>query len=418
MAATVYKQFAFLRTAFYLLITAVSLVFPVIAEAETNPAYTVEGVEVDAVAENAVKAREKALDEAQVKAYQILAERFLTPDELKTFKVPDPVTISSVVQDFEVTKEQLSTKRYKGTYTIRFRPNAMKMQMASQGKVYSDQIRKPALVLPFYQVGGSTMLWGETNPWMMAWRNMPTDRSMMQPTVVPLGDAADISYVSNTESLNYDPMQVQALASKYNAEDVAILLASTEPTQTANGRLVVNIYSNGFEGPKFTQKVVIDQLPNEDANALFSRAAMQVKAILRQNWKANAAYTAPPPATTTTTTTVTTYGQPPVAQTPPPAIGYTRPALGQSQNYVVQARFASVQDWVRMKNTLDRVYGVQAVMIKALKPREALLDLRFAGALPQLQLALQNAGITMRAAGVNMPLEIYMGQQAQQPIYR
>ncbi len=417
MAATVYKQFAPLRTAFYLLIAAVFLVFPHVSRAETNPAYTVEGVEVDVTAENAVKAREKALDEAQVKAYQMLAERFLSPEEMKTFQAPDPVTISSVVQDFEVTKEQLSTKRYKGTYTIRFRPSAMKMQMASQGKVYSDQMKKPALVLPFYQVGSSTMLWGETNPWMMAWRNLPTDRSMMQPTVVPLGDASDIAYVGNNEALDYDPMRVQELASKYNAEDVAVLLASTEATPAGQGRLVVNIYSNGFDGPKFTQKIVFDQLPNEQPQALFTRAAMQVKSVLRQNWKANAAYTAPAPAATTTTT-VTTYGQPQTAQPSPPAVAYTRPALGQPQSYTLQARFTSVQEWVRMKNTLDRVYGMQAVMIRALKPREAALDIRFAGDITRLQVALQNAGINMRATGVNMPIEIYMGRPSQQPVYR
>ncbi|HEU4838255.1 MAG TPA: DUF2066 domain-containing protein, partial [Micavibrio sp.] len=375
MTAPVYKQFCVFRTALYALAALVFLIVPAIAHAASNPAYTVEGVEVDVTAENAVKAREKALDEAQVKAYQMLAERFLSPDELKNFKAPDPITVSSLVQDYEVTNEQLSTTRYKGVFTVRFRPNAMKNQMASQGMVYSDTPRKPVLVLPFYEQGADTALWDETNPWMRAWRALPAGGGVMQPTVLPLGDAQDMAQVSGEEGLRYDPMRVQELASRYDADDVAILLASAVPTQTAQGRLVVNIYNNGFEGPVFVQKVTVDQMPGESDEAVYARAAQKVQDILRSNWKANAPYNPSvqqqPPAQTAV------HGQPPVTRTAP--VPYTRPALGASQTYAAHAKFASVQDWVRMKSTLDRVYGVQAVMIKTLKPREAQLDIRYAG---------------------------------------
>lgn len=418
MTAQVYKQFCVFRTALYALAVLVFLIIPAIAHAAVNPAYTVEGVEVDVTAENAVKAREKALDEAQVKAYQMLAERFLSPEELKNFKAPDPITVSTLVQDYEVTNEQLSTTRYKGVYTVRFRPTAMKNQMASQGMVYSDTPRKPVLVLPFFENGADTSLWNETNPWMRAWRAMPADGGAMQPTVLPLGDAQDMAQVSDAEGLQYDPMRVQELATRYNADDVAVLLASTVPTRTAQGRLIVNIYNNGFEGPVFVQKVTVDQMAGEGDDAVYARAAQQVKDILRSNWKANAAYNPAfqqPPAARTVTTQTTVYGRPPAGAAAP--VPYTRPALGPSQTYAAHAKFASVQDWVRMKSTLDRVYGVQAVMIKTLKPREARLDIRYAGPINNLQLALQNAGIMMRA-GQNGAVELYLGGYQQQPIYR
>ena len=67
MAAPIYKQFVPVRTVFYMLLAAFFMAFfltiPAISHAETNPAYTVEGVEVDVTAENAVKAREKAMDD-------------------------------------------------------------------------------------------------------------------------------------------------------------------------------------------------------------------------------------------------------------------------------------------------------------------------------------------------------------------
>lgn len=418
MTAPVYKQFCVFRTALYALAALVFLVNAPMALAAANPAYTVEGVEVDVTAENAVKAREKALDEAQVKAYQMLAERFLSPEEMKTFKAPDPITVSSLVQDFEVTNEQLSKTRYKGTYTVRFRPTAMRMQMASQGKVYSDTPRKPVLVLPFLEQGAGTTLWSETNPWMAAWRAMPAEANAMTPTVLPLGDAEDMAFIADNEGLQYDPLRVQELASRYNADDIAILMASSVPTPSSQGRLTVNIYNNGFEGPTFVQKVVVDQMAGETDEAVFARAAAKVKDLLRTNWKANAAYNpaAPQTTTTVTTTTTTTYAPPHVSGQP--AIPQTRPALGPSQNYAASAKFASVQDWVRLKSTLDRIYGVQAVVVKGLKSREAQLDIRFAGNINNLQVALQNAGIMMRAGYAGAPLEIYIANGGAQPIYR
>lgn len=423
MDASIYKQFALARTAFLLFAAALFMILPSVSRAETNPAYTVEGVEVDVTAENAVKAREKALDEAQVKAYKILAERFLGAEAMAAFTVPDALTVSTLVQDFEVTKEQLSKKRYKGTYTIRFRPNAMKSQMAAQGKTYIDTPRKPVLVLPFYEIGGQTALWNESNPWLRAWRALPADADMMRPVVLPLGDAEDIAQVADEEGLDYDPMRVQELAGRYDADDVAVVMAVTEPTQTEQGRVAVNIYTNGFNGPAFVQKLSFDQAEGETPEQLYLRAAEKVRGVLRQDWKANAAYNPAQPAPQAPPGTVPYAQQSPYAPAPYGQAGqgavpvpHTRPALGPVSSYNTYARFASVQDWVRMKSTLDRIYGVQAVMIKALKPREALLDIRFAGDITAFQLALQNAGIGLRAGGAG-PIEIYMGG-APQTMYR
>lgn len=399
MANPIYKQFVPCRTAIYALAMAVFLGFCNAAAAETNPAYTVEGVEVDVTDQNAVKAREKAMDEAQVKAYMMLAARLIGEEQAAALPPPDPITASSLVQDFEVMKEQVSKVRYKGVYTVRFRPTAVRAYMAGRGKAYSDTVQKPTMVLPYFQSGGRTYLWDETNPWMNAWRAQSATTDMMKPVIVPLGDADDMAQVGGEGALEIDPMSVQRLAQRYNAEDVAILLAATEPTQSAQGRLAVNIYNNGFEGPVFVQKLVVDQLPNETDDAVYARAVAQVKVLLRQNWKANAAYSAQAQAQVQTPPPVQNpYAPRPQTQPYAGAAGYTRPALGPSTLYTVTARFSSVQEWVRMKNTMDRLYGMQAVMVKGLKSREAALDLRYAGNMSALQLGLQNAGLSLRSA--------------------
>lgn len=400
MAALFYKQYDPARTVFYLLFFAVLVGFSPVLQAQDNTAYTVEGVEVDVTAKNAVQARKDALTEAQVKAYQMLAERLMGPEELKRFKMPDAESLSFLVQDFEVTNEQLSRVRYKGTYTIRFRPNAMRSQMQAQGRSYTDAVQSPILVLPFYQSGGRVFLWNETNPWMNAWRALPADPASLQPFAVPLGDASDMSLIKDDEAKTYNPMQLQQMADRYGANDAAILMA-VDQSGAAGRKLVINLYKHGFEGPVFVRKYEITGPATDVPATFYSRAAQQMRNLLRQGWKNDAPYAGYPPQ-----------GAVPAAVQPQPGgappLPYTQRTNVAASTFAAQARFASVQEWVKIKGQLDRIPGVQSVLVKALKPREATLDIRYAGTVNQLQAALQSAGIMMRAPSPSAPLEIYM----------
>lgn len=123
--SALYKAFAVAKPVFFALIL---LAAPAMAQPVADP-YTVEGVAVDVVAANAVKAREKALVEAQVKAFEKLADTTLSAEDRAAYTIPDADTIMALVKDFEVTNEQLSAKRYKGTFTVRFRPQLAKQYL-------------------------------------------------------------------------------------------------------------------------------------------------------------------------------------------------------------------------------------------------------------------------------------------------
>lgn len=431
MECPIYKQSRAARIVFYVVFTLVLTVFlPVSGGAQTAPSanatYTVEGVEVDITDKNAVVARERALDEAQAKAYKMLAERILPPEQAASIKVPDPVTLSTLVQDFEVVKEQASRVRYKGTYTVRFRPTTFKNKLESQGLTVEDEARGAVLVLPILMTGAQTdsTIWGDQNPWMSAWRALPQDaQSALAPLALPLGDAQDMQDVSDGQGLALDPMAVQRMAARYGAQDVALVVLTGVQTGDAGNTATIDLYKNGFEGPQFVRKISVPVAAGEDASAIYARAVERVQAVLRGNWKSDAAYQPAmqaqnPMAPNAVAAANSVYpvegggykAASPVAANPP--VAYTRPALGAVQSYPAVARFASVQEWVRMKNTLDRLYGMQAVMIKGLKTREASVDLRFAGDGRALQLALQNAGLSLRGGAngvyeITMPSTIY-----------
>ena len=161
------------------------------ALAQGKAAYTIRDVKVDIVAESSVKARDQAFAAAQEKAFRILSERFLTADQLTSFKPPSPTTISGMVSDFEITSEQLSKKRYLGTYVFRFKENAV-YRYFGHGPIADSGAETPVaslLVIPVFTQKDEAALWDTSkNPWLQAWQNNDNSASGI---VVPEGNVSD-----------------------------------------------------------------------------------------------------------------------------------------------------------------------------------------------------------------------------------
>jgi len=184
-----YKHLRKGRTAFYAII--ISLFLCVMNISAFAVSYTVEDISVDVSAANAVEAREKAFEEAQIKGYKMLAERFLSEEELKDFETPDISTVAAYVNDFEVSQEKLSATRYAGVYKISYSKNAFvkknnTAQQEGTSPVAAPTQRGHILVLPFLEDAGYSSLW-RSNPFMQAWIRA-RDNNLAGPSIVPLGN--------------------------------------------------------------------------------------------------------------------------------------------------------------------------------------------------------------------------------------
>jgi hypothetical protein len=82
--------------------------------------YVVTGVPVDVTAADAATARDQAIVEGQRTAFTMLMEQLLGAEQAATIPTPGDAQLSSMVQDFEVESERVSTVRYIGTMTYRF----------------------------------------------------------------------------------------------------------------------------------------------------------------------------------------------------------------------------------------------------------------------------------------------------------
>lgn len=392
---TCYKPFKATRTVFCLITLMVMCIAIIMPSRAFADLYTVEGVDVDVTAKNALEAREKAFQEAQLKAYKQLVERLASQGGAEENQALDAEAISFMVQDFEVTKEQLSAKRYKGTYTIRFDPDLFRQQVLKQGQRYSDIPRGAILVLPFYQTATTTILWDSGNPFLSAWARAQAGDNGLTSIVVPIGDIEDVGQVNEYSPLNYDPVKLERMRERYGANEVSIVLATPEAGMSGVGNLRLSLYSAKIRGPQFEGQMTIQGQAGETSAQLYDRAVAQLKQRFKADWKQE-----------------------------------TSVASAATQNFQAVMSFSSVREWIDVKQTLERVPGMVAVNVGRLTPREASVTLNYNGDLERLSLALSQSGLMlMQAANAYQPVYRIMRaapqyqqapsqQRPQQPVYQ
>ena len=269
----------------------------------SDPIFTVEDVKVDVTAENAISAREKAFEEAQVKAFTELTTRMLPDTDLATTKIPNANIIATMIKDFELTNEQLSSVRYLGTYTFRFKDRDVRRYFAQKGATISDVSSKKLLILPFVSRDTRTSIWAPGNPWMQAWNRVPS-LSGLVPLEVPLGDLDDVRDITDSNAFNYEPNRLQNMLRRYDSQEAVIIIATPneelnriiDPLAVAKGTLSIEIFRTDRGQPELVQQVSITADGAMTRQQLYDRAVTNVRSALQKDWKSRTAVP-PTPAT-------------------------------------------------------------------------------------------------------------------------
>lgn len=435
--AIFYKPFKIFRIALCVL----SLCFAGAPSAQAQ-SYTIEGVEVDVSANNAIAARDKAFEQAQREAFKRLAAQFMGPSEMAGFQAPEASVISPMIRDYEVTKEKLSKTRYIGAYTFRFKENYVQSYFGKYRKpgiaapfgnevtnaatasesdapaspdmkknklslVNPNAARESYLILPFYQQGGQTALWSPYNAWMQAWRraNMPPE------LIVPVGDLSDVNDITDDQALTYDEAGVMRMLTRYNAREAVSLVAAPDgefalaqtETSPVNGVLRVAIFRvDRSGGAEQAAEVSIIANPGETRGRAFDRAVNLVQKTLGGDWR-NMSFDPAPQAE----------------------------AIAPQSYINIRLPLTSLREWAAARRELDATPGVRDVSLKSLSPREARLAVAYDGGAEGLRAALAQKGMELSETGSGgstdnlpvydlypkgayaPPVEIYEPEQAQ-----
>jgi len=356
------------RIVFYAVFLVLFAAFSLPAQAYDD-LFVVEKVKVDVTAENSVTARDQAFVQAQIEAFKILSERMLTSGQQQSSIAPDPAMISTLIQDFEITDEQLSSVRYIGTYTIRFKEDAISRYFSGTGVAYTDTSSKPLLVLPFFREGTRVVIWSEGNSWMKAWSRSSLPRSLV-PIEVPIGDLMDVADLGEAQGLNYNAQRLKAMLGRYGAKEAALMLAVPDgqlasvksENDNARGQLSISVYRTDRGRPELMQDFSIKAKPGETRAQFYDRAVKRAHGALQEDWK-------------------------------------RKTAASSTEQSRVHARvpFSGLKEWVQIQQLLRSTSGISAVSILSLTPREAYIEFHFRGDERRLRQVLSQAHINLSA---------------------
>ena len=425
LAGTFLVALAFFAAAF--------LVMAAPARADADAVYTLENVQVDITASDAATARDMAFTQAQQAAFRQLSLQLVGADNAARLRLPDDTTLATMVKDYETTAEQISSVRYLGTYTVRFRGPAVRGYLLRQGMTpgaapavmsgvapgtgMASDTASPAtagaapaeapgkiLVLPFYQQDSNVSLWNDDNPWLAAWEKSTPAAGGTQ-VLAPLADASDMADIDGG-SISYDRAALTRMAQRYGTGDVALLVAAPSDRGTPPGAVTVTIYRTDRDDPQPTGKVTTAPRPGESDDAFYARLVGQLRAALQHDWKhgspasaaAAAAAAGDKPFSSARHGDAFT-GLPAndavagdMVQSGGASAGGAAPSAGR---YHAHASFHGLSEWIRLQRALRSTDGVSDMHVGALSPAGADVDFSYRGTPGALRISLIEAGVAV-----------------------
>ncbi len=359
----------------------------------SSNAYEISNVEVDVTDDSSVKARDKAFVEAQSKAFQQLAERFG-----RAGANPSPEMLSSLVQDFEIEKEQLSSKRYRGAFTIRFRESAVNNYFGStlgHDSGYQTGSSK-SLILPFMQVGKDNLLWQKDRNYF--WQAISSNPLFAANAYnLPVGNVSDSTDVWESDPNVLSMSSIRKIKERYGVTEVIVAALREEGRGQDNFRL--DLYRTDMNRVELVKTIPFSSSLTSTDQTIYTKAASVLMQALSNGWKpiaqsygdfgmqdavpytgeenTNAQQVQPAQPTPVPDHVMGSVTHPPMAQQQP------RPTTGgisftTQGDKTVKAIYHTVSDWGELQKTLKNCPSISGYRILAVKVREAELSLSYA----------------------------------------
>lgn len=318
--------------------------------------YTISGVKVDVSAANASEARDRAIREAQSKAWVELHQR-LTSGASPAPRVSDQ-DLARLVLGFGIDDEKVSATRYIGEFSVSFRPNAVRDMLGLARSSYVEPPKRPYVLLPVTIDQGRPVLWDDRTAWRDAWDERQ-DGSSLVPLVVPMGELTDVSAISAADALSGNREAIARIAERYEAAGVVV--ARTElPAEGAVGPLSVEVTRYGLDGARDSRKVDVRPDAADRPNDLIARAVTFTAAAVDESWRRDNVQ-----------------------------------ASGPEQTTLARIPLYSLNDWVQARNRLGSVSALSRFDVVSLNRFEAVVSLVHRGNVDQLVPLLARRGLSL-----------------------
>ena len=322
--------------------------------------FVIENVAVDETSSTALKAREKALEIGQKRAWKKLLERMTFPETVK--KVADiPYSeLRSLIRGYEVMRERTSTVRYLADLNVTFNGNEVRQFFLNNNIDYAETPSAPVLVVPLLIRQGAASLWETPNPWRDAWQNLPKQRGLVD-IRVPVGDLADIRDIAAIQALRGDQKKLKKIAKRYNAKTIVVAKAfkrfGIKDNLPILEIIITKIRTDQIE------ESIIDTIKGEIGDDLLNLLGVGVTRVVNSivdSWKKENAVT-----------------------------------TGLLLRVPVFVPIKGLNNWLGITSQLDEIGILKRTNLRRLSKREALIDLWVTGNITLLENALGSKNLSL-----------------------
>ena len=359
--------------------------------------YVVTDVAADVTADSAAHARDQAIAQAQRSAFNQLLDRLGANSSVAT-KLSDD-DLSTLVKNFEVQNERTSSVRYIGTFTIQFKPNAVRTLLGSKNSGFTETRSPLVLILPVYNNNGVNILWEDKTKWRQIWESHAANEGLV-PIVIPTGELDDIALLSTAESVAGKSTALKALSNKYQAAGGSVVAILSGNLYKQGSELKIDFIHYDADGAPLPAQHI--NLPALTDKASLDNALLQgVKGVrhqLEKDWQQNLKEAKTPPASDDEAS-----ASPP----PPPQYLGQPPALTSSDTHEptthlpVVIPIASLAEWAQIKRTLDSIPYINQVDVITLQRGSSNIEIEFHGSLEALQIALSQQNLNLKQDHTN-----------------
>ncbi len=325
--------------------------------------YTVANYPVEAVAENAVEAKQRALADGQQAAFRSLLKRLMPVMAYSRAKQFASIDAGELVDSVRVRSERNSRTEYVATYDFTFRAKSIRDLLRREGIPFTDEQAPVTVLIPVWQgAGGAQALPADQTAWTSNWKSLDLENTLTPIKIEVL--RKDVAPTAIAAVASGDPGAARSLAILYKTDRVLVALAGPD---AATGRLAVTLAGGDAVGPFVLRR----QYRMDAADPGYARefAAVVGLRTLEGRWKA-----------------VSTRGSPAAA-----GPGAT--------DLLISVEFRGMPEWQDISRKLSATPGVEELDVAGLSARGARVTLRYAGGAQRLAEELAQRGLSLRDNG-------------------
>lgn len=332
------------------------------AAAAADAVFTVANYPVEARADNAVAAKDRALAEGQQAAFRSLLKRLVAVTAYARIKRLADVKAGDLIDGVKVRSERNSTTDYIASLDFSFQSKAVRDLLRREGIPFTDEQAPALTVVPVWRAGAGGSAKDEA-AWTSAWKGLDLEHALTPVVLQPL--KKEIAPASIDALAGGDGSAIRTLVAAYGSERVLVAVAERD---TAAKRLNVTLSGRDAVGAFTLMRAYrIDPADPGYANEL---AAVISLGILEGRWKA----------------------------TKSRGGGGGAVAAGDT-DLLIAVEFQGMSQWQDISRKLGATPGVEELEVAGLSARGARVTLRYAEGAERLVESLAQQGLSLRNAG-------------------